>query len=244
MTSLARRAHPFTSGAVALGLIALTLILPAPGGTLAMYGISIAIALGTGLRRSVWLGALAAAPLWVLLFISQGILGEGPRSAAPWGGTLSDVGVQWTVAQGARLGAIITASLALAASFDAHRFLQAAIARRWPFGAAFLVVATLDAAARFSEQARRLREAQRTRGLRVHGSLLVRARAIPALVFPLLLASITEADDHALALETRGLTMPGIRTAMDPPRDSFVDHLLRWVMLMLVLVAIAWRIVR
>jgi energy-coupling factor transporter transmembrane protein EcfT len=244
MTSLAGRAHPFTSATVALGLMALTLIVPAPVGTLVMYGVTIAIALGTGLRRSVWLGALAAAPLWVLLFISQGILGEAPRVAAPWGGTLSEPGLQWTVSQGARLGAIITASLGLAAAFDAHRFLQAAIARRWPFGAAFLVVATFDAATRFGEQAKRLREAQRSRGLRVHGSLAIRVRAIPALIFPLLLASITEADDHALALETRGLTLPGVRTATDPPADSLGNHLIRWGTLAAVVFAFIWRLAR
>lgn len=244
MNSWVKQSHPFTPGAVALGLIALTLILPAPRGTMAMYAITVAIALACGLGRSVWLGLLAVAPLWLLLFISQGILGEGPRVAAPWGGTLSVAGVQWTVAQGARLGAIITASLALAATFDAHRFLQAAIARRWPFGLAFLIVATFDAAARFAEQARRLREAQRSRGLRVRGSLAIRIRAIPALVFPLLLASITEADDHALALETRGLTLAGPRTAIDPPRDALLDRAVRWGTLVLVLFAAAWRVWR
>ena len=109
---------------------------------------------------------------------------------------------------------------------------------------AFLVVATLDAMGRFGEQATRLREAQRTRGLKVRGSIATRARAIPALVFPLLLASLTEADEQALALETRGLTAPGRRTALDPPADGALDHLVRWSALAVVLVMLWWRVTR
>jgi energy-coupling factor transport system permease protein len=222
----------------------LAVVLPAPRATIALLVGATVLGIVSGAGKGVRLGFAVAAPFWILLFVVHALLGADARIPAPWGGTYSATGLAWALDQGSRLGAIIMASLVFAAEFDPHRFLQAAISRRWPFGLAFLVVATLDAAARFNEQARRLREAQRTRGLMVHGSLLSRARAIPALVFPLLLASITEADDHALALETRGLTMPGVRTAIDPPTDSFVDRLVRWTMLAVVLAAVIWRVAR
>ena len=237
-----KRAHPFTSGAIALALIALALILPAPRTTIGLY---LMICIGSwlaGAGRAVWLGLLVVVPLWLLLFVMHGVLGDPPRFAMPWGGTLSAAGVAWTLEQGSRLGAIVTASLAFATWFDPHRFLQAAIERRWPWSAAFLLVATLDAAERFGEQARQLREAQRTRGLRVRGSFTLRARAIPALVFPLLLASLTEADDRALALESRGLTHRGVRTAIDPPRDTPSDRVVRWGALAIVVAALIWRV--
>ena len=237
-----RRLHPFTGGAVTLALIALALILPAPRGTIALY---LLVCLGAplvGAGRAVWLGLLMVVPLWLLLFVMHGVLGEAPRFPTPWGGSLSVQGVAWALEQGSRLGAIVTASLAFATRFDPHRFLQAAIVRRWPWTAAFLLVATLDAAERFGEQARRLREAQRTRGLRVRGSLRLRARAIPALVFPLLLASLTEADDRALALESRGLTHHGPRTAVDPPIDTTLDRVVRWAALAVVLAIAIWRV--
>ncbi len=242
MTALARQAHPFTTGAVALALATLGVLAPAPLGTAWLYAVTVALALLTGAARGVWLALIIAGPLWLLLFVMHGVLGEGPRVSFIGGGTLSAEGLEWAIGQGTRLGAIITASLAFAVTFDPHRFLQAAIARRWPWTAAFLVVATLDAAERFGGQARRLREAQRTRGLRVRGSLATRARAIPALAFPLMLAALTEADEHALALETRGLTLPGQRTALDPPPDTAIDRMIRWAALAAVLAAIVWRI--
>jgi energy-coupling factor transport system permease protein len=240
--TLARRAHPFTSGAVALALIALALVVPTATQAAALYGCTILVAVASGAGASVRRALIVVFPIWILLFLLQGVLGDAPRVTAPWGGTLSQPGLHWALSQGSRLAVIATASLAFAGVFDPHRFLQAAIARRWPFGAAFLLVATLDAAERLGAQARRLREAQRTRGVRVTGSIATRARALPALVFPLLLASLTEADDRALALETRGLTIDGPRTVSDPPRDSPVDHAVRWLSLGAVIAAIVWRI--
>ncbi|MGH7522914.1 MAG: energy-coupling factor transporter transmembrane component T [Gemmatimonadales bacterium] len=240
--TLIRRAHPFTVGAVALALSALALVLPNPVETTALYLITGLLALLSGAGRAVWRGLIVVAPIWILLFLLQVVWGEGPRVAAPWVGTLSHPGLLWAWSQGTRLAVIVTASLVFALSFHPHRFLQAAIQRRWPFKAAFVLVATLDAADRLLLQARRLREAQRTRGVRVTGSMATRARALPALIFPLLLASLTEADDRALALETRGLLMAGPRYATDPPRDSLTDQAVRWLALAAVVVAAALRL--
>jgi energy-coupling factor transport system permease protein len=238
---IAVRAHPFTSCAVTLALIALALVLPTPAETGALYLCTILLAWSTGAGAGVPRALIAVVPIWLLLFLLQGVLGEGARIEMPWGGTLSQAGMHWAFSQGSRLAVIATASLAFATVFDPHRFLQAAIERRWPFGLAFLLVATLDAADRLSQQARRLREAQRTRGVRVTGSVVARIRAFPALVFPLLLGSLTDADDRALALETRGLTLVGPRNAVDPPHDSALDRTVRWFLLLLVTATVAWR---
>jgi energy-coupling factor transport system permease protein len=240
----AQPVHPFTAGAILLTAIALALLLITPESTAALLAATCVIAAVTGTGRGVKLGLAATAPIWVLLFIVQGVFAEGPRVAAPWGGTLSHEGLIRMVSQGTRLSTIAVASLAWATWFSPHRFLQAAIARRWPFGAAFLVVATLDAADRLRDQARCLREAQRTRGIRVAGSVTVRARAFPALVFPLLLSVLTEADDRALALETRGLTISGPRTSTDPPPDRWSERCLRWLLLLGVLTLATWRVLR
>jgi len=229
---------------LALAVVALALLLPSWPATLALYLGTSAVAVAVGAGSGVRLGLLVALPLWVLLVVMHVILGEGPRAPFVLGGTYATAGLDWALSQGTRLAAIVTASLAFAARFDAHRFLQAAIARGWPFTAAFVLVATLDAAERFGAQAVRLREAQRTRGLKVRGSLATRARAIPALVFPLLLASLTEADEHALALESRGLTAKGPRTAIDPPSDTMLDRAVRWGTAALLATLAWWRLAR
>ena len=240
MTSLASRAHPFTPAAVALALCIMAIVAPSPQGTAIVYAATVVIAAVTGTSRGVRLGALICAPLWILLFIMHGVLGEEPDRIVA-GLSLSESGLRWALTQGLRLGAIITASLAFATSFDPNRFLQAAIDRKWRFDLSFLLVATLDAAERLGAQARRVREAQRARGLKVTGTLVTRIRAVPALALPVMLIALTEADDRALALETRGFTLQRSRSAIAPPPDSTVDRTIRWVALAAVIATAWWR---
>ncbi len=241
MSTLARRAHPFTPATVALALAVMALLAPPPQGTLTVYVVTVVLAVLTGGARGVLLGIAVCTPFWILLLIMHGVMGDAPRATVVLGVALSTAGMSWALEQGLRLAAIVTASLVFATSFDPHRFLQAAIARGWRFDMAFLVVATLDAADRLREQAVRLREAQRTRGLRTGRSLLSKSRALPALVFPLMLMSIMEADERALALETRGLTLVGPRTPIDPPHDRSIDRMIRWAALLLVCATAWWR---
>ncbi len=235
------RVHPFTPAAVALALIAMAFIVPA-GMAASLFVLTCVVAIAVGAGSGVRAALFIMIPIWLLLLVLQGIFGDGDRVSAPWGGTLSASGLVWAFSQGSRLALITTASLTFAASFNPHRFLQASIDRGWPFAPAYLLVATLDAARTLGEQARRLREAQRTRGVRVSGSIAVRIGALPALIFPLLLASLTEADDRALALETRGMMLTSHRYAIDPPRDSAFDRVTRWVSLIMVVAALYWRI--
>ncbi len=241
MSALARRAHPFTPATVALALAVMALVAPPPQGTLLIYVVTVVVAVLTGGTRGVLFGIAVCTPFWILLLIMHGVMGDAPRATVVLGVALSTAGMSWALEQGLRLAAIVTASLVFATSFDPHRFLQAAIARGWRFDMAFLVVATLDAADRLREQAVRLREAQRTRGLRTGRSLLSKSRALPALVFPLMLMSVMEADERALALETRGLTLVGPRTPIDPPRDRAIDRVIRWTAVLLVGATAWWR---
>ena len=96
---LAGRAHPFTAGSVSLAMVLLAVLVPAPNGPPLLYAAVCLVALLTGVGRAVRHGMLLAAPLWVLLFLMHGVLGEGPRIAAPWGGTLSATGMAWAVEQ-------------------------------------------------------------------------------------------------------------------------------------------------
>ena len=50
------------------------------------------LALASGAGRGVVLGALVCAPLWVLLFVMHGVLGEGEQTVMFLGITLSATG--------------------------------------------------------------------------------------------------------------------------------------------------------
>ncbi len=235
---LAARAHPFTLFAVVAGVAALAFLVPAPAGPIALYALVASLALVTGNARAAGRAALVCLPLWVLLALLHGVGGGfDPRSI-----TVSRAGLAAAAAQGARLGAVATASLVLFAAFDPSRFLDAVAARGWSFHAAYLVVATLQAAPRFRRRAAAILEAQRARGLRAGGGIAGRVRSLLPLTAPLVLGMLTEADERAMALEIRGLGARVPRTALDPPPDRAGDRIARWTTGGLVAAGIAWRV--
>lgn len=209
------RLHPFTPFVLVLATALLAFLLPAPVGPVALYVVVAIAAHLSGMTTTVLAGALVTLPLWGFLILLHAILpgGEGLGAA---------------VAQGARLGAVATASLMLIRSFSPARFLDAASARRSSLDAAYLVVSTLEAAPRLRRQAATILEAQRSRGLRAGGSPANRLRALVPLTLPLVLGTLSEVDDRAMALEIRGLGGGRARTPLDPPPVTRLDRVLRW----------------
>ncbi len=227
--------------AVTGGIAVLAFLLPAPRGPVVLYAAVLALSLVVGEGRSALRAIRVCLPLWILLAL---LLGLSPGGERQWIGplSLSRGGLAAALAQGARLGAVATVSLALFAGFDPSRFLDAVAERGWSFHAGYLLVATLQAVPRFRHRAAMILEAQRARGLRFRGSPLRRARALVPLTLPLVLGMLSEVDDRAMALETRGVDARVPRTSLRSPPDSLPDRIIRWAMPVLVLAALVWRL--
>jgi len=239
--ALAARAHPFTPLVVTAAIAVAAIALPGPPAALSLYAATVVLVAVTGAGRAALRALIPLAPLWFFLFLLHGVLGEGGRMRVG-GVSLSEDGLALAVTQAARLGAIATASLALYAAFAPARFVDAVAERRWPFSAAFLVVATLLALPRFRARATVILEAQRSRGLRLRGSVVNRIRAIGPVTFPLLLGALSEVDERGFALETRCAAGAVRRTPLAPPPDRPLDRLVRWVAALGAVAAVAWRI--
>jgi energy-coupling factor transport system permease protein len=186
------------------------------------------IALLLGAFRQVGAAVLLTLPLWIFLLILHGAMrgGEGWLAA---------------IAQGSRLTAIILASLLAYRAFRPSRFLDAAATRGWSSSAALLVLATLQAAPRLRARVTRILEAQRSRGLRVRGRPLGRARALVPVTLPLILQTLGEVDARAMALDTRGVGTAR-RTALEVVRMRWLDWAGIMVAFGAVIIALAWRV--
>jgi len=213
------------------GTAALAFTLPAPSGPLVLYAGVVLLVLLAGAARAGRTAALLSLTIWGFLWLLHVVLpgGRGPEAA---------------LAQGARIGAIATASVYLLHTFDPSAFLDAFAARGWPFAPAYFMVATMQAAPRLRARASGILEAQRARGLRVGRSPLARIRAIVPLTLPLLLGTIAEVDDRALALESRGLggRRSSRRTPLAPSPFRSIDEALCWGTALAVAAALAVRL--
>jgi energy-coupling factor transport system permease protein len=86
--------------------------------------------------------------------------------------------------------------------------------------AVFVLGGALALVPRAQARARDVIDAQRARGLDTEGSWLRRARGVLPLVAPLVIGSLIEAEERALALEVRAFGAPGRRTVLRQPADS------------------------
>ena len=239
---LVARAHPFTPLVACLTIIGLAFLLPAPGGPLTL---ALLLALGAPLggdTRALVPAAWLALPFWGFLFFLHAVIGEPPMmTVGPL--TLSRHGLDIALTTSARLTAVILASVLLVRGFRPGRFVDAALAAGWPWTAAYLSAATLNAIPRFQERAVRVREAMRSRGLRVRGNLLTRALAFVPLALPLMLGTLHDVDERAFALATRQVRLGVVqRTPLRLPADRLADRMVRWGCLALLLLALAWRV--
>lgn len=86
-------------------------------------------------------------------------------------------------------------------------------------------------------------DAQRARGLETEGSLVQKLRAFFALIGPLVLSSLVEARERAIAIEMRGFGISMRQTHVSVILEGKVDRVLKFVIKLVLLIALTWRVV-
>ncbi len=226
--SVVHRSHPYTPLAVASGLLLVAFAVRTPGAVWTVVAAAALFAATAGVLGSVLRpAALLALPTWALLTVLHGLLG-GPPHVAVGFVAFSVPGGERALVFGGRLAAILLAFLTALATVSPGRLVEAMTARSVRFGWVYLLVSTLTVVPRLRDRARRIIDAQQCRGLRLGGSPLARVRALGPLVVPLILSALAEVDEQALALDVRGASTKGARTALEPPEDHAADRAVRW----------------
>jgi energy-coupling factor transport system permease protein len=110
-----------------------------------------------------------------------------------------------------------------------------------PKSLTYIILATLQLIPRFQDKATTILDAQRARGLETEGSLLQRARALLPMVKPLVLGSILDIEERAIALEARAFGRSGPKTSLLVLADSSVQAAMRWLLLVAAVAVVAAR---
>lgn len=85
-------------------------------------------------------------------------------------------------------------------------------------------------------------DAQRSRGLETEGSLLTRAKAFIPLIGPVVMSSLANTRERAIALEVRGFDSNHPKTFLYEKKKKKTDTIIRYLMIVAIISAIAWRI--
>ena len=192
------------------------------------------------LARTLWKIVL---PFAIPILLIQGFFwGEGQVLFTLGPLSFYRAGLIFAAASIARIAMLGGCFLLLSMTTRVDMLMRALVERGLPSQALYLVVTTLQLVPRFQAQAHRIQDAQRTRGLETEGTLWRRAQALVPLIGPLLLASLMDVEERALALEARGFSRRGPRSSLVTLHDSAGQRWLRRFLWTLAVALILFRL--
>jgi energy-coupling factor transport system permease protein len=178
-------------------------------------------------------------PFALSLFIIQGFFAPGEQilfEVGPFTYTLEGFWLATRFAS--RILVWLSAATLLMITTRPDKLMLALIERGLPRQIAYIILTSLQIIPRFQDRAEVILDAQRSRGLETEGSFLHRFRTLVPLVTPLILSSVLELDERAIALEARGFSREGKRTSLIHLEDGPIQVILRWILLISILALI------
>ncbi len=235
--------HPLTKLAFTLLCIVIAAASPDILWLLAAFAfLLMPVALWGGLLRPfVQSCAAVVIPFAISLVLIQGFF-------APGNDVLFEVGRFAFTQQGALAGLTMAArilvafggALLLMLSTRPDHLMLGMTQRGVPQNLAFIILTVLQIFPRFQERAATILNAQQARGLEVQTDLIGRLRLLVPLVGPLVLSSIVDVEERAMALEARAFSRVGAKTSLLVLRNTPAQSLMRWAMLLATVGLLVW----
>jgi len=240
-----QRLNPLTKLALVFLLVVLALVLPGMWAGYAVFLLGVVpLALWGGILRPLW-SALwkIVLPFAISMFIIQGlfwtdgtpVLTIGPLS-------LKAEGLIFATTISGRLLAIMGSFLLFSFGTPPDDLMIALEQRGVPSGVTYIILSTIQLVPGLHVRSEKIRDAQRARGLETEGNLLQRMRSMLPLVEPLILGSIIDVDERAIALEARAFSSVGPKSYYHTVPDRSWEHVLRWVLLVAAILLVLLRL--
>ena len=222
--------NPITKLTLTLAVIVAGFLLPGVWATWLVFGLVV-------LPLSLWGGiagpllraaARITLPFAISLFIIQGLFFPGGTPILSLGPvSFKAEGLQFAFVFASRLFLFSSTFVLLLLTTHPGWLMLALTQRGLSSNLAYIVVATLQIVPRFQARAASILDAQRARGLETTGSLARRLRAIVPLVGPLVLGSLVDVEERAIAIEARGFSLRRPKTSLIDIPDSRAERGLR-----------------
>jgi energy-coupling factor transport system permease protein len=210
-----------------------------------LFGLLPLAAWGRVLKPFLKSNALLIWPFAFSLFLIQGFFTPGENillTVGPFEYKLEGV---WLAARfTARILVWLGAATLLMITTRPDNLMLALIERGLPRQIGYIILTSLQIIPRFQNKAEVILDAQRSRGLETEGSFFHRLRILVPLIAPLILSSILELDERAIALEARAFSRQGPRTSLTILKDTTVQVTVRWGLMVLILALIGLSLIR
>lgn len=106
----------------------------------------------------------------------------------------------------------------------------------------YVILAVLQLVPQMQATMGKITDAQRARGMETEGSLWVRTKAFFPLIIPVVLNSLNDTRERAIALEIRGFGTESERTHLNVQKEYPYKTILRMLILLMLIGAIVWRL--
>ena len=237
--------HPFTKLAYLCLCLVAGWVIP---GVIAPYGAFllgiVPVAVGARILPEILRGSVKSVlPFAISLFLVQGFFwpqGTVLQQIGPL--SLKEEGLLFAIRGTGRILVAVSSFLLFTYTTRPNELTLALSQVGVPSRINYVILSALQIIPHFQDKATTIIDAQRSRGLETEGNLIVRARALLPLIIPLLLSSIIDIEERAIALEVRAFGRPGPKTSLLVLRDTTWQRVLRALLLLAALGVIVWRL--
>lgn len=245
--SLAHRLTPTTKLIAALGFLSLNFVFPWKWTAGVLIPVLSLIAYRAGVWRSFFnIVFKAALPYLSMLLVMQSLFYPGKDATTLfsfWIFSVKMEGVAYAAVTSLRILAMV--SVFVLVQLVTHPATMMADLERRGFSSklTYVVIATLNILPFLMSKADSILDAQRSRGLETEGRFCTRAKALLSLIGPLVVGTVNDVQDRAVALELRGFSRTNPRTFLQQVVEVNGEKAVRIAAWSMILLGLAGRVV-
>ena len=240
------KVHPFTK----LAYIATAISVPLLVGKLSFFAIFIALSLavlasGRLLKRVVPLIAFSFTIL-ITIFLIHGLFNQSNRNILFSIGPLHFYreGLLYALHIGCNVLNMLLSFAILVLSAMPSELVEELEKRGFSRRMGYIITSVFQIVPQMTGTMNTITDAQRSRGLETEGSLLTRAKAFLPLISPVVMSSLINTRERAVALEVRGFAAKQKKTYLADRTPHRGDTPITVVLLAMIAAALLWRIVQ
>lgn len=240
------KVHPFTK----LAYIATAISVPLLVGKLSFFAIFIALSLavlasGRLLKRVVPLIAFSFTIL-ITIFLIHGLFNQSNRNILFSIGPLHFYreGLLYALHIGCNVLNMLLSFAILVLSAKPSELVEELEKRGFSRRMGYIITSVFQIVPQMTGTMNTITDAQRSRGLETEGRLLTRAKAFLPLISPVVMSSLINTRERAVALEVRGFAAKQKKTYLADRTPHRGDTPITVVLLAMIAAALLWRIVQ